>query len=89
MDLPSKSASDPLTLLLNEIEILLTQSRLVELYFKQSQATAAYEGARAREQHQAELTGLRAALAEKNKSWPHAKAPPARKNKAFENKCEF
>ena len=65
MDLPSKSPSDPLTLLLNEIEILLTQSRLVELYFKQSQATAAYEGARAREQHQAELTGLRAALAEK------------------------
>ena len=66
MDLPSKSASDPLTLLLNEIESLLTQSRLVELYFKQSQATAAYEGARAREQHQAELTGLRAALAEKD-----------------------
>ena len=65
MDLPSKSPSDPLTLLLNEIEILLTQSRLVELYFKQSQATATYESARAREQHQAELTGLRAALAEK------------------------
>ena len=65
MDLPSKSPSDPLTLLLNEIEILLTQSRLVELYFKQSQATAAYDAARAREQHQAELTGLRAVLAEK------------------------
>jgi len=65
MDSPSKSSSDPLTLLLNEIEILLTQSRLVELYFKQSQATATYERARAREQHQAELTGLRAALAEK------------------------
>src|SRR4030095_6882677 len=65
MDSPSKSSSDPLTLLLNENEILLTQSRLVELYFKQSQATATYESARAREQHQAELTSLRAALAEK------------------------
>src|SRR5258705_6623132 len=65
MDLPKSPKSDPLTLLLNEIEILLAQSRLVELYFKQSQSTAAYEAARVREQHQAELAGLRAALAEK------------------------
>lgn len=65
MDSPKTPISDPSILLLNEIEILLAQSRLLELYVKQSQATATYEAARAHEQHQAELAGLRSALAEK------------------------
>ena len=33
--------SDPSILLLNEIDILLAQTRLMELYLKQAQATAA------------------------------------------------
>ena len=41
MDLPKYPKSDPAVMLLNEIEILLAQTRLMELYLKQSQATAA------------------------------------------------
>ncbi len=55
--------NDPSVRLLNEIEILLAQSRLLELYFKQAQTAAAYEQARAQERHQAELMALRVALA--------------------------
>jgi len=65
MDTPKTPLSDPSILLLNEIEILLAQSRLLELYLKQSQATAAYETARAYGRHQSELAELHAALAEK------------------------
>ena len=52
-------------MLLNEIEILLAQTRLMELYLKQSQATAANESARIHEQYQAELVVLRSALTDK------------------------
>ena len=52
-------------MLLNEMEILLAQTRLMELYLKQSQATAANESARIHEQYQAELVVLRSALADK------------------------
>jgi chromosome segregation ATPase len=46
MDSPKFTKSDPTVLLLNEIDILLAQTRLLELYLKQSQATAANETAR-------------------------------------------
>ena len=67
MDSPKTPITDPSILLLNEIEILLAQSRLLELYLKQSQATAAYETAQVRDQHQRELGELRTALAEKER----------------------
>ena len=63
MDQSSFINSDPSILLLNEIEILLAQTRLIELYLKQAQATAANETARLNQQHQTELASLRAALA--------------------------
>src|SRR5581483_2566021 len=56
--------SDPLPLLLSEIDILLAQARLVELYLKQSQAAALFERQRERERHSAEAAELRAALAQ-------------------------
>jgi len=46
MDSPKFTKSDSTVLLLNEIDILLAQTRLLELYLKQSQATAANETAR-------------------------------------------
>jgi chromosome segregation ATPase len=55
--------SDPSILLLNEVEILLAQTRLMELYLKQAQASAANETLRVDQQHQVELATLRAALA--------------------------
>ena len=59
--------SDPSVLLLNEIDILLAQTRLMELYLKQAQATAANDAARLNQQHVAELARLRAELTEKEK----------------------
>lgn len=58
------SKNDPTLLLLNEIEILLAQTRLMELYLKQAQAKSANESARTHERHQAELNALRSALAQ-------------------------
>jgi chromosome segregation ATPase len=55
MDSPNLIKTDSANLLLNEIDILLAQLRLLELYVKQSQATAARETARIQEQYQAEL----------------------------------
>jgi chromosome segregation ATPase len=46
MDSPKFFKSDPAVLLLNEIDILLAQMRLIELYLKQSRATAAHETSR-------------------------------------------
>jgi len=68
------SKSDPSVLLLNEIDILLAQTRLMELYLKQAQATAANETAKIDEQHQAELTVLRASLVEKEQAVLHQSA---------------
>jgi chromosome segregation ATPase len=59
MDSPKFTKSDPTVLLLNEIDILLAQTRLLELYLKQSQETAANETARIHEEYQAELKRLR------------------------------
>ena len=58
MDSPNLLKSDSANLLLNEIDILLAQMRLLELYLKQSQATAANETSRIHEQYQAELKRL-------------------------------
>jgi len=52
MDAPKYQKSDPAILLLNEIDILLAQTRLMELYLKQAQATAANENARLHEQYE-------------------------------------
>ena len=67
MDAPKFQKSDPAILLLNEIDILLAQTRLMELYLKQAQATAANENARIHEQYEAELSSLRANLADKER----------------------
>ncbi len=64
----SFNSPDPLILLLNEIDILLAQMRLFELYIKQAQATAIYEATRGYEQYRAELASVRAALAESERS---------------------
>ena len=58
----------PSLFLVNEIEILFTQVRLIELYVKQAQATAANEAARIREHFQAELTALQKDLRQKELS---------------------
>lgn len=65
MDSSPHRKTDPSVLLKNEIEILLTQIHLMELYIKQAQATAANEAARHREEQQAELLALRAELERK------------------------
>ena len=62
MDAPKYQKTDPAVLLLNEIDILQTQTRLMELYLKQAQAAAADENARLHEKYEAELANLRAAL---------------------------
>ncbi|MGH7887362.1 MAG: hypothetical protein ACREPG_05820, partial [Candidatus Binatia bacterium] len=68
MDPNPYSTSDPSILLLNEIDILLAQTRLMELYLKQAQATAANDAARLHQKHQAEIERRRADLAEKEQS---------------------
>lgn len=62
MDSPKFFKTDPATLLLHEIDILLAQTRLMELYLKQSRAAAVNETARIREEYQAELRLLRSRL---------------------------
>jgi len=68
MDQSNLPNSDPTILLLNEIEILGAQTRLMELYLKQAQATAVNHANRSEQQHQAELAALRAVLAEKEQN---------------------
>ncbi|MGZ8498529.1 MAG: hypothetical protein ACXW5W_08925 [Candidatus Binatia bacterium] len=67
MDAPKYQKNDPAILLLNEIDILLAQTRLMELYLKQAQATAVNENARIREQYETQLATLRADLADKER----------------------
>ena len=75
MDSPKFTKSDPTVLLLNEIDILLAQTRLLELYLKQSQATAANETARIHEEYQAELKRLREHSAFGDNAQPPAARP--------------
>jgi chromosome segregation ATPase len=65
MESSTQSSHHPSLLLINEIEILFTQIRLMELYVKQAQTTTASEAARARARFQAELTALRDELKQK------------------------
>ena len=74
MDAPKYQKSDPAILLLNEIDILLTQTRLMELYLKQAQAAAADENARLHEQYESELALLRAELLAKERPVPERSA---------------
>ena len=62
MDPAKFQKTDPAILLLNEIDILLAQTSLMELYLKQAQATAADVNARLQEKYEADLASLRSAL---------------------------
>jgi len=55
---------NPLLLLLNEVDILLAQIRLMELCVHQAQAKVNYERARTRQKHEAELANVRHAVIE-------------------------
>src|SRR6266545_6299017 len=75
MDSPKFTKSDPTVLLLNEIDILLAQTRLLELYLKQSQATTANETARIHDEYQVELKRLREHSAFADNEQPPAARP--------------
>lgn len=68
-----KQPIDPSLALIND-EILSTQARLMELYVKQAQATAANEAARIQERFQAELTALQTELKQQNLALESQKA---------------
>jgi chromosome segregation ATPase len=68
-----KQPVNPSLTLIND-EILSTQVRLMELYVKQAQATAANEAARSQERFQAELSALQAELKQKNLALESQKA---------------
>ena len=68
MNSSTSNKTDPATLLRNEIEILFTQIRLMELYVKRAQASAAQEADHMRHQHQSELALLRAELEQKERA---------------------
>ena len=70
----SKSYDHPSLLLINEIEILFTQVRLMELYVKQAQTTATHDGERIRQHFQAELNALHDELKQKDLSLETQKA---------------
>ncbi|HEX7233501.1 MAG TPA: hypothetical protein VF452_24190, partial [Candidatus Binatia bacterium] len=55
---------NPLLLLLNEVDILLAQMRLMELYAHQAQAKVNYERERTRQKYEAELAKVRHAVVE-------------------------
>ncbi len=63
MDLPTFPRSDPLIVLLNEIESLLAQTRSMELHVQRAQALTGDKIARLQEEYQRDVAGLRAALA--------------------------
>jgi chromosome segregation ATPase len=66
--------SAPSVRLLNEIDILLTQVRLAELYLKQAQAAAADQVARIQERYESELENLRALIRQKERSFDESSA---------------
>ena len=92
MDTPGYPQNDPSLLLLNEIEILLAQTRLMELYLNQAQVNAAHKAVGVEELHQAELAALRRALPKKN-SLPRpskASSEPMKKRSPSRSKiCRF
>jgi hypothetical protein len=60
----ASTPANPLVLLLNEIDILLAQLRLLELCAHQAQAKVNYERERAQQKYETELASIRDALAE-------------------------
>ena len=57
------NSPNPLLLLLNEVDILLAQLRLMELCAHQAQAKVNYERERAQQKYETELASIRDALA--------------------------
>ena len=74
MELVKYQRSAPSVRLLNEIDILLTQVRLAELYLKQAQAAAADQVARIQERYESELENLRALIRQKERSFDESSA---------------
>jgi chromosome segregation ATPase len=68
MDIPKFSKSDPLIVLLNEVEILLAQTRLMELHVKRAESLTGDRIARLQEEYQSELAALRSALAKSDEA---------------------
>jgi len=66
--------SAPSVRLLNEIDILLTQVRLAELYLKQAQAAAADQATRVHERYESELENLHALIRQKERSFDESSA---------------
>jgi DNA repair exonuclease SbcCD ATPase subunit len=66
--------SAPSVRLLNEIDILLTQVRLAELYLRQAQAAAADHVARIQERYESELENLRALIRQKERCFDESSA---------------
>jgi chromosome segregation ATPase len=65
VDISQYRKLDPAVLLLSEIEILVAQTRLIEVYVKQAKAMAEMETARVHEQYQSQLAALTAEMGEK------------------------
>lgn len=65
MEPPNVIQSDPSALLLSEIEILLAQARLMELYLKQVRAAASTQAAQLHHHYQSESTSLPTELRQK------------------------
>lgn len=65
MEPPRVIRSDPSALLLGEIEILVAQAQLMELYFKQARAAASTQAAQLHQPYQSESTSLRNELRQK------------------------
>jgi chromosome segregation ATPase len=63
-----KPKSDPLVVLLDEIELLSAQTRLMELYLKRAHTAAFGEVEKIQEQFRAKVTGLKARLEAKEES---------------------
>jgi chromosome segregation ATPase len=65
MEPPGVIKSAPSALLLSEIEILLAQAQLMELYLKQDRAAASTQAAQLQHHYQSELKSLRTELGQK------------------------
>jgi hypothetical protein len=67
MELVKYQRSAPSVRLLNEIDILLTQVRLAELYLKQAQAAAADQATHVLERYESKLENLHALIRQKER----------------------
>src|SRR5215472_6508938 len=78
------NSPNPLVLLLNEIDILLAQMRLMELCLNQAQARANYERELAHQKYEAEIATIRRALASSERLPSPAHATNATEEKLLE-----